>query len=234
MTDCWELLDFKITFIYVVSPSFSKNMSFIFILVYLYNSWATAKEKLYFAATDFESSRPEVFCKKIVACIFINKETLAQLFSCEFCEIYRNTVSYRTPLLASSADCWWKIKIHSTYEKIRRQLYRKIVYIIINEIIVRNLFVLFSSWLVYINDHVHFLDFQFIFLWLFIFRNIHINFLWWRQESILTAKSFFQFIRFSLHCVKSAKIWSCSWSQYKKTPTRKNSVFGQFSRSAWS
>ena len=200
MTDCWELLDFKITFIYVVSPSFSKNMSFTFILVYLYNSWATAKEKLFFAATN-----------------------------------YRNTVSYRTPLLASSADCWWKIKIHSTYEKIRRQLHRKTVYIIIKEIIiVRNLFVLFSSWLVYINDHVHFLDFQFIFLWLFIFRNIHTNFLWWRQESILTAKSFFQFIRFSLHCVKSAKIRSCSWSEYKKTPTRKNSVFGHFSRSAWS
>ena len=34
------------------------------------------------------SSRPEVFCKK---------ETLAQMFSCEFYEILSNTFSYRTP-----------------------------------------------------------------------------------------------------------------------------------------
>ena len=29
---------------------------------------------------------------------FIKKETLAQVFSCEFCEISKNTFSYRTPL----------------------------------------------------------------------------------------------------------------------------------------
>ena len=39
------------------------------------------------------SSRPEVFCKK---------ETLAQVFSCEFCEISDNTFSYRTPPVAVS------------------------------------------------------------------------------------------------------------------------------------
>ena len=65
----------------------------------------------------FGSSRPEVFCKKGVliaftkftgkhlcqsyfinkvaglseACNFIKKETLAQVFSCEFCEISKNT-----------------------------------------------------------------------------------------------------------------------------------------------
>ena len=33
---------------------------------------------------------------------FIKKETLAQIFSCEFCEISRNTFSYRTPLVAAS------------------------------------------------------------------------------------------------------------------------------------
>ena len=30
------------------------------------------------------------------------KETLAQVFSCEFCEIYKNTFYYRTPLVAAS------------------------------------------------------------------------------------------------------------------------------------
>ena len=49
------------------------------------------------------SSRPEVFCKKGVlrnfakltgrpeACNLIKKETLAQVFFCEFCEIFKNT-----------------------------------------------------------------------------------------------------------------------------------------------
>ena len=36
------------------------------------------------------------------ACNFIKKETLAQVFSCEFCEISKNTFSYGTPLVAAS------------------------------------------------------------------------------------------------------------------------------------
>ena len=36
------------------------------------------------------------------ACNFIKKETLAQVFSCEFCEIFKNTYFYRTPLVAAS------------------------------------------------------------------------------------------------------------------------------------
>ena len=34
---------------------------------------------------------------------FIKKETLAQVFYCEFCEIFRNIFLYRTPLAAASA-----------------------------------------------------------------------------------------------------------------------------------
>ena len=47
-------------------------------------------------------------CEKIIfksspqACNFIKKETLAQVFSCEFCEISKNTVSYKTPPVAAS------------------------------------------------------------------------------------------------------------------------------------
>ena len=79
------------------------------------------------------SSRPEVFCKKGVlrnftkftgkhlcqslffnkvagqACNFIKKETLAQVFSCEFCEISKNTFFYRTPLVAASESSKHKI-----------------------------------------------------------------------------------------------------------------------------
>ena len=35
------------------------------------------------------------------ACKFVKKETLAQVFSCEFCEISKNTFFYRRPLVAS-------------------------------------------------------------------------------------------------------------------------------------
>ena len=44
----------------------------------------------------FASLRPK-------ACNFIKKETLAQVFSCEFYEISKNTFFYRTPLVAASA-----------------------------------------------------------------------------------------------------------------------------------
>ena len=36
------------------------------------------------------------------ACNFIKKETLAQVFSSEFCKISKNTFSDRTPLVAAS------------------------------------------------------------------------------------------------------------------------------------
>ena len=52
------------------------------------------------------SSRPEAFCKNSVlrfqACNFIKKEALAQVFSYEFCEIFKNTFFYRTPPVAAS------------------------------------------------------------------------------------------------------------------------------------
>ena len=36
------------------------------------------------------------------ACNFIKNETMAQVFSCELCEISKNTFSYMTPLVAAS------------------------------------------------------------------------------------------------------------------------------------
>ena len=47
------------------------------------------------------SSRPEVFNCRPQACNFIEKETLAQVFSCEICEIFKNTFFYKTPLVAA-------------------------------------------------------------------------------------------------------------------------------------
>ena len=37
-----------------------------------------------------------------VACNFIKKETLTQVFSCEFCEIFKSTSFYTTPPVAAS------------------------------------------------------------------------------------------------------------------------------------
>ena len=77
----------------------------------------------------FRSSHPEVFCKKGVLknftkfkgnhvcqrlffrvsdlrpATFLKKETLAQMFSCEFYEISKNTFFHRTPVVAASAYC---------------------------------------------------------------------------------------------------------------------------------
>ena len=39
------------------------------------------------------------FLHTLGACDFIKKETLAQVFSCEFYEISKNTFFYRTPLM---------------------------------------------------------------------------------------------------------------------------------------
>ena len=38
------------------------------------------------------------------ACNFIKKETLAQVFSSEFCEISKHHFSYRTPVVAASVS----------------------------------------------------------------------------------------------------------------------------------
>ena len=35
---------------------------------------------------------------------FLKKETLAQVFSCEFCEIFKNTFFYRTTMVAASGN----------------------------------------------------------------------------------------------------------------------------------
>ena len=43
-----------------------------------------------------------LFFNKVPAWNFIKKETLAQVFSCEFCKISKNTFSYRTPPVAAS------------------------------------------------------------------------------------------------------------------------------------
>ena len=89
----------------------------------------------------FRSKRPEVFCKKgilrnfikftgkhlhqslfLINCWpkahnFIKKESLAQVFSCEFSEIFKNTFLYRTPPMAASIKTNKTIMIKSYSER---------------------------------------------------------------------------------------------------------------------
>ena len=46
----------------------------------------------------------QLLLMEIKACNFIKKETLAQVFSCEFCEISKNIFLNRTSLVAASGD----------------------------------------------------------------------------------------------------------------------------------
>ena len=78
------------------------------------------------------SSHAEVFCKKGILINFAKftgkhlwvsfliklldkKETLAQVFSCEFCEISKNTFFNKTPLVVASADHMNQRKIINSF-----------------------------------------------------------------------------------------------------------------------
>ena len=60
--------------------------------------------------------RPETLFKKRLryrcfpeVCNFVKKEAVTQGFSCEFCEISKNTFCYGTPLVAASVCCRRKV-----------------------------------------------------------------------------------------------------------------------------
>ena len=56
------------------------------------------------------------------ACNFIKKETLAQVFSYEFCEIPKNTFLYRTaPVTASETNFHWVFVEQRTKQKEKRE-----------------------------------------------------------------------------------------------------------------
>ena len=77
---------------------------------------------------QFRSSHPEVFCKKKVfleisqnsqentfgrLATLLKKETLAQVFSCEFCEIFKDTFFNRIPPVAASVNYSFSAELRS-------------------------------------------------------------------------------------------------------------------------
>ena len=67
--------------------------------------------------SEISQNSQENTCARVSILIklFIKKETLAQVFSCEFCEISKNTFFYRTPLVAASVDLsiYFSIQLYS-------------------------------------------------------------------------------------------------------------------------
>ena len=63
-------------------------------------------------------------CLEPQTCNFIKKETLEQVFSCKFCEISKNTFSYKTPpgLLLEFAVTYSLIKLKNSQILIKTQL----------------------------------------------------------------------------------------------------------------
>ena len=55
-----------------------------------------------FLLRHFRYSLPEILCKKCCPATLLEKETLVQVFSYEFCEISNNTPPYRKPPVAAS------------------------------------------------------------------------------------------------------------------------------------
>ena len=49
------------------------------------------------------------------ACNFLKKQTLTQVFSCEFCEISKSNFSYRTPPVAASDHISVKVRKFTTF-----------------------------------------------------------------------------------------------------------------------
>ena len=56
------------------------------------------------------------------ACNFIEIETLTQVLSSEFCEISKNTFSYRTPAVAASPEVY-----SEPCQKLKTELFAKII-----------------------------------------------------------------------------------------------------------
>ena len=138
----WKYNHWKIFFIHTAGPCFfhccqpSSLVVWQVYLTYVFGSWLPFAET-FTHWVQVRSSCPDVFCEKGVlrnfekftgkhlcqslffskvagvACKFFQKEALAQVFSCEFCEISKNTFFYRTPLVAASGKC----KVMRSYQK---------------------------------------------------------------------------------------------------------------------
>ena len=69
-------------------------------------------------------------------CNFIEKETLPQMFSCQFCEISENNFSNRTPL----SGCFWKME-NSKADNIAEKFFTQVTGNRVSDHYVRNVYI---------------------------------------------------------------------------------------------
>ena len=79
------------------------------IVEYVFTEAATGSVLYTKVFLKFSQNSQESTCARV----FIKKETLAQTFSCEFGEIFKNTFFYRTPLVDASTLAVFCKKSHS-------------------------------------------------------------------------------------------------------------------------
>ena len=108
-----------INFEQVIEPFLVLNIFFTFFLSVVdctfYRSTIKSNYILLLCHVRVRSRRQELFCKKgvlrnfakftgecLCQSLFFKKETLTPAFSCRFCEIFKNFLSYRTPPVAAS------------------------------------------------------------------------------------------------------------------------------------
>ena len=78
----------------------------------MWNSEYATKDLLKEYISYYRSSHRCCSVRKGVACNFIQKQTLAQVFSCEFYEISKNTF-----LQNNSGGCFWMLRFPSRFSK---------------------------------------------------------------------------------------------------------------------
>ena len=123
----WKLFEIYLILIYPRLILFhDKNTFMLNRHFFIFTQMPSHLLKIVFRNVIERSSLPEMFCEKGAlwnfakftgkhlcqslffnkvagqACNFIKKETLAQVFSCEFCKISKNIFSHRTPPAAAS------------------------------------------------------------------------------------------------------------------------------------
>ena len=61
-------------------------------------------EKVFLKISQNSQEMPVSFLTKLQDWALLKKDTLIHVFSCEFCEVFKNTFFYRAPLAATSVN----------------------------------------------------------------------------------------------------------------------------------
>ena len=112
--------------------------------------WRCSAEKVFLEIwqNSQENTSTRVFFNKVagLACNFIEKETWAQEFSCEFCEMSKYIFSYRTSPVAASDlgykwvlfSCWLNFFGFNIYKDLFHNIFQFKLFIRLNHVFFRS------------------------------------------------------------------------------------------------